>query len=351
MKQLKAAIIGCGTIGMGSHAPAYAKSPNVEIAYCIDLIPERAQECAEKYGGKAITDYREMLKDPTVELVSVCTHNDLHAPISIECLNAGKNVLCEKPGSTCLDNVLAMKDAADKSGKILNIGTVMRFNNSVNAVKKLIDDGELGQVYHVYVSFRAHRSIPGLGGPFTTKAHAGGGVLIDWGVHYLDLTLYALGGPTLKTVSGQGYSMLGKAMKDYVYIGMWAGPPDYNGTYDVDDCVTGLVRTDGPTISLNGAWAQNINVPEAFIDFMGDKAGVRLKFGGSYTLYGTKDGQLTEEAPELETHYPFQDEIDSFADCVRTGQKNRCSVDQYLGTQQLLDTLYASSDAGKEIAL
>ena len=223
--------------------------------------------------GKAAEDYREMLQDPAVDAVSVCVPNYLHAPITVDCLDAGKHVLCEKPAAMNYAQALQMKVAADRNGRILNIGVVNRFNTAVNKVKNMILAGELGEVYHVYCSFRSHRSIPGLGGPFTTKALSGGGVLIDWGVHFLDLINYCIGSPTVRSVSGAAYGKLGRNMRDYVYTDMWAGPPDYSGTYDVEEFITGMVRTDGPTITLNGAWAQNINDDAMFIEFLGDKAG------------------------------------------------------------------------------
>ena len=177
---MKVAVIGCGTIANSAHIPSYMNNPEVEIAYFCDIIPERAQECVKKYGcGKAVVDFHDILKDKSVEAVSVCTPNNMHAPISIECLRAGKNVLCEKPAARTYPEALEMQKAQHETGKVLNIGVVNRFNDNVRLIKKYIDSGRLGEVYHVYVSFRAHRSIPGLGGQFTTKSISGGGALID----------------------------------------------------------------------------------------------------------------------------------------------------------------------------
>src|SRR5690606_14614770 len=134
----------------------------------------------------------------------------MHAQVSIDCLRAGKNVLCEKPAARTYAEALEMKKAQHETGKVLNIGVVNRFNTGVNRIRDIIQSGELGEIYHVYVSFRSHRSIPGLGGAFTTKAIAGGGVLIDWGVHYLDIVMYCTGDPQPKTVTGEVYSKLGR---------------------------------------------------------------------------------------------------------------------------------------------
>lgn len=353
MNQVRVAIIGCGTIANAAHGPSYSKNPNAKIAWCVDIIPERAVALAEKYGDadtRTGTDYLEMLKDEAVEVVSVCVPNYLHAPISIDCLNAGKHVLCEKPASTSLALVKEMKEAADRNNRILNIGVVNRFNTAVNKVKELIDAGELGEVYHIYCSFRAHRSIPGLGGPFTTKAKAGGGVLIDWGVHFIDLICYVTSAPAVRTVSGAVYSKLATDLKEYAFTSMWAGPPDYSGTYDVEEFVTGMVRTAGPTITLNGAWAQNINEPAMFIEFLGTKAGIKLQYGGNFTLYSTQNGMLTETVYNMTAADMFYDELDAFMTCAMTGVKIRSNVDEILITAQIMDSLYKSAETGREIS-
>jgi predicted dehydrogenase len=243
-----------------------------------------------------------------------------------------------------------MQKVQHETGKVLNIGVVNRFNTGVNVVKNMIANGELGEVYHVYVSFRAHRSIPGLGGAFTTKAIAGGGVLIDWGVHYLDVVMYCTGDPQPKTVTGQAYCKLGKDMKDYTFTKMWAGPPNYSGTYDVDDFVTGLIRTEGPTISLNGAWAQNIGVSETYIDFLGDKAGIRLQYGSDFKLYSAKNGALLETTPTYNSTDMFQNEIDGFLNCIRTGEKLPSHIDTVILSSKIIQAIYDSSDQRKEIS-
>ena len=352
MKKTKVAVIGCGTIANSAHLPSYSRNPRAELAYVCDIIPERAEKALKEYGaGKAVTDYHEILADPTVTAVSLCVPNYLHATMAIDCLNAGKHVLCEKPAAVSYELALSMKQAADKNDRILNIGVVNRFNTAVNRIKKMIDDGELGNVYHVYCSFRSHRSIPGLGGPFTQTEKAGGGVLIDWGVHFLDLIFYCIGQVKPTAVSGQTYSVLGRDMKSYTYTGMWAGPPDYNGTYDVEDFVTGLVRTDGPTISVNGAWAQNIAENAMFIEFLGDKGGVKLQYGGNFVFYSTKDGALTETKYDFTAADMFYDELDAFIDAANENKKIRSNINEVLVTTQVMEGIYQSAKQNKELAL
>ncbi|MFD0711963.1 Gfo/Idh/MocA family protein [Paenibacillus sp. GCM10027626] len=352
MRKIKVAVIGCGMIAQTQHIQHYHDNDKAEIKYLVDPMLKRAEEMAEKFGvPHAVADYRTVLEDEEVEAVSICTPNDTHAPIAIACLNAGKHVICEKPAALNIEQVREMKAAADRNNRILNIGLVNRYNTAVNHIKRMIADGELGRVYHVYCSFRAHRSIPGLGGPFTTKAKAGGGVLIDWGVHFLDLIFYSLGQTELKTVSGAIHGELAKDMKNYTYVDMWAGPPRYEGTYDVEDFVTGMLRTSGPTISLNGAWAQNIGEKAMFIEFLGDKAGIKLEYGGGFKIYSSKAGSLLETTPSFSSSNMFYDEIDDFLESAASNVKKRVNIDDVIITSEAIDAIYRSAAEGKEIQL
>ena len=349
---IKVGVIGCGTIANAAHIPSYMKNPDVEIAYFCDIIPERAEKAVREYGcGKAVVDYHDVINDPAVDAVSVCTPNGAHPMIAIDALRAGKHVLCEKPAARTWPEVEQMIAAQHETGRILAIGVVNRFNDSVRKIKQYIDEGRLGNVHHVYVSFRQHRSIPGLGGAFTTKAMAGGGVLIDWGVHYLDIVMFCCGDPAPLTVSGECFSKLGRDIPGYTYKDMWAGPPKLDGTYDVEESVTGLVRTSGPVITFNGAWAQNIAEKECFIDFMGDKAGIRLQYLGYFTLYTAEHGALVQYTPEFEMTDMFQNEIDAFVRSVRTGERLPSVIDSVAPTARLMQAVYDSAEQHREIVL
>jgi len=351
MSKTIVAIIGCGTIANSAHIPAYMANPDAEIKYFCDIRKDRAEKAVEKYGcGEVIEDYHAILADPEVEAVSICTPNNVHASIAIDCLRAGKHVLCEKPAARTYAEALEMQRVQHETGKTLNIGVVNRFSKGVNLIKNMIDDGELGELYHVYVSFRSHRSIPGLGGAFTTKAIAGGGALIDWGVHFLDIVMYCAGDPEPKTVTGEAYSKLGKDMENYAYLNMWAGPPNFEGTYDVDDFVTAMIRTEGPSITLNGAWAQNIGVDEMYIDFLGDKAGIRLQYGADFTVYSAKHGALIESTPKFTKSDMFQNEIDAFLACIKSGEKLPAHIDYAILSSKIIEAIYQSSDQGEEIS-
>ncbi|MBE5743658.1 MAG: Gfo/Idh/MocA family oxidoreductase [Clostridiales bacterium] len=344
------AIIGCGRIANNAHLPALSELENVRIKYACDVIESKAEVAKEKFPKieQVITDYKVALADAEVDAVFVLTPNYAHYTITMDALKAGKHVLCEKPITVNYPLSVEMANEAEKQGKILNIGVCNRYNKSVEMLREWVDSGKFGNVYHVYCSFRSFRSIPGLGGDFTTKSQSGGGVLIDWGIHFFDLILYILGGAKLKNVTCDAYCEMAKDMKSYKYKGMWAeDTKNLDGTNDVDDFITGYVRTDKASISFNGAWAQNVDVPEMYIDFLGDKGGARLQYGDKFTFY---DGQTLESfKPEYDIPNMYKCEDEAFIKSIETGVKDKNNIVNILESMKLLDALYESSEKKAEV--
>lgn len=345
------AVIGCGRIARNAHFPAFSKMDNIRVKYACDILPEKAEKMKEDFPiiENVISDYKTALADPEVDAVFVLTPNYAHYTVTMDALRAGKHVFCEKPITVNYELSCEMAREAEKQGKILNIGVCNRYHKSVEMLEELNRQGKFGNIYHVYCSFRSFRSIPGLGGAFTTKAQSGGGVLIDWGVHFLDLILYILGGAKLKNVTCDAYCEMAKDMKSYKYKDMWAEDTAdiENGTNDVDDFISGHVRTDKASISFNGAWAQNINKNEMFIDFLGDKCGARLIYGKKFEIY---DGE-TLETVELDYYIPnmYLCEDKAFIESITTGEKNRNHIENILESAKLLDSLYKSAEIKGEV--
>lgn len=345
------AVIGCGRIALNAHFPAFSKMENIRVKYACDIILDKAKQMMDKYPfiESVIEDYKIALNDPEVDAIFILTPNYAHYTIAMDALRAGKHVFCEKPITVNYDLSCKMAEEANKQGKILNIGVCNRYHKSVEMLEKLNREGKFGNIYHVYCSFRSFRCIPGLGGAFTTKEQSGGGVLIDWGVHFLDLILYILGGAKLNNLTCDAYCEMAKNMKDYKYESMWAEDTAdiENGINDVDDFISGYIRTDKASISFNGAWAQNINKDEMFIDFMGDKCGARLTYCGKFEIY---DGAtLKTIEPEYDIPDMYLCEDNSFIESITTGEKNRSHIDNILESAKLLDALYQSSDKKGEI--
>ena len=350
---LNVAVIGCGRIANTAHLPALSKIEGVRIKYACDIIGEKAERAKKDFPAveQAITDYKIALADKEIDAVYVLTPNYTHYTVTMDALRAGKHVFCEKPITVNYALSKEMAEEARRQNKILNIGVCNRFNKSVELLREWNDAGRFGKIYHVHCSFRSFRSIPGLGGAFTTKAQAGGGVLIDWGIHFLDLCLYVLGGAKIKTVTADAYSEMAKDMKKYKYTSMWAEDTAdiEHGTNDVDDFISGYVRTDKASISMDGAWAENISQSEMYVDFLGDKGGARLSYGGKFEFVDGSTLEKTTPDYVIEDQYLCEDR--EFVKSVESGVKNKGYIDEILESMKLIDALYKSSDCKREIEL
>ncbi len=199
-------IIGCGKIAQIRHIPEYTDNANAKITGYYDFNYERAQELAEKYGGKAYTSVDELLENPELDAVSVCVANNAHAEISIKALRAGKHVLCEKPMAVTLEDCIAMTEEAEKSQKLLMIGQNQRFAKAHVKAKQLIAEGVIGDVITFKTTF-GHKgpetwSIDaGSNSWFFDKKRAAMGAMADLGVHKADLIQYLLNSRIVETTA------------------------------------------------------------------------------------------------------------------------------------------------------
>lgn len=343
-------IIGVGTIG-SVHADAYAKVPEARVVALCDILPDRLREKGKRHGVSRLYEkYHDLLADPDIEAVSVCVPNRMHAPIAIDAFKAGKHVLLEKPMALNQHEGKAIVKARDEAGKVLTMGMVRRQAPDAELVKQAIDSGKLGEIYQIRIRLIRRRGIPGLGGWFTTKAESGGGGLIDIGVHFFDLAMWTTGLWNPTRVSARVYSKFGSPMKDYHYISMWAGPPNYNGTFDVDDYAAGLVRFgDQATLSFEVAWAANAR-DEQLLEILGTRGGITI--GGDTVLLTEVDGLLAD----VKLNYNkdgggFPQEMAKFIAAVKGEAPSPATGEQGVIAMRLIDAIYKSSELNAEVAV
>ena len=255
MKKLRIGIIGTGNIA-GFHRDGYLAAENCDIVALCDLKREKAEEFAKYCTGcnpTIYTDYNEMLKKEQLDAVSVTTWNSEHKNASVAALNAGVNVLCEKPMAMNAEEAKEMKEAADRNGKVLQIGFVRRFGPDCITAREYADSGKLGNLYFGKVSYLRRNGCPG--GWFADKSYAGGGPLIDIGTHALDLTLWVMNNYKPKYCVGTAYHKLNNLAPEDQGNG-W-GPWD-PAKFTVEDSAFGfIVMENGATIILESSWALN----------------------------------------------------------------------------------------------
>jgi predicted dehydrogenase len=287
-----------------------------------------------------------MLALREIDAVNVCTPNYLHCPMTVDALKAGKHVLCEKPMALNTAEAKRMVAAARKAKRLLMMAFCWRFSAQGQAAKTLIDAGEVGQVYHVRVEYIRRRGIPGLGGWFTKKKEAGGGPMLDVGVHFLDLGMWLAGFPEPRTVTAASHRIFGHR-KDYTYLGMWGTTPVPGGPFEVEDLLGGFVRfRNGMSLRVEAAWACNSEA-RGFLEILGDKGGLHIL--PELEFYGQKNGQLLDVKPQLPKRDLYVAEMEHFADCIRRGKQPMPAGEHGVKVQQIIDALYRSARLGREV--
>jgi len=347
--------INIGMIGAGSisefHLNAYKGNPHANIYAVCDLNRERAEGRAKTYGAeKVYTDYRELLADPDVHAVSVCTWNNTHAEISIAALEAGKHVLVEKPPCKTVEEALQMEDAVRRTGNVLQIGFVRRFATNTEVAKTFIDNGDLGEIYYAKASCLRRLGNPG--GWFADIERSGGGPLIDLGVHMIDLCWYLMGKPKVKTVKGSAYRKLGNRanIKHLTYYHAADFDPNLN---TVEDLATAMITfVNGATLVADASFTLHAKKSEISVRLYGDKGGVEVE--PELLFVGEKYDTILNVTPEIDRRSfdfekAFQREIDHFIECVRTGKKPISSVEDGVEIMKMLCAVYESSEKGTEI--
>lgn len=269
MAPVRIGIVGVGQIGK-QHLAAYATMPDVQLVAACDIdAPELARVAALHNIPNTYASFRELLQRDDLDAVDVCLHNNLHAPVTIAVLESGKHAYCEKPiAGTYLDGK-SMCEAAGRTGKMLHIQLATLYSNETKAAQALINDGQLGRLYHARSTGFRRRGRPFVDGYgtqfFVQKPVSGGGALFDMGVYHIAQTLYLLGLPSVERITGAVYQE----------TGMHAGRRDSSG-YSVEELGTGYVRcAGGLTMDLIESWAIHLGGFEG-TSIVGSRGGVRL---------------------------------------------------------------------------
>ena len=355
-KRLKVGIIGCGGIANGKHLPSLKAIDRVDLAAFCDIVAEKAEKAAREYGtadAKVYTDYRELLKDGTIDVVHVCTPNKSHAQISIDALHAGKHVMCEKPMAKTAADARRMVEAARESGKKLTIGYQNRHRPESTYLKNVINRGDLGEIYFAEAFAVRRRGTPNWG-VFLNEEEQGGGPLIDIGTHSLDLTLWMMDNYKPRMVVGTTYKKLPNP--DCANpCGGW----DVN-QHTVEDSAFGfIVMEDGATIILKSSWALNTiePIPEGSLALCGTRAGAQIKNGLS--INKDEFGKLVDIYPDMKAggvafydgvaETPGITEANRWIDAIEQDTDPLVKPEQACVVSEILEAIYQSARTGEPV--
>ena len=364
-RKLKIGIIGTGWIA-DAHMYAYKNMPDVEVVAGADLIPGKAEAFFKKHGLEGVRCYNSdeelIANEKDLDGVSICTYNCQHAPCTIHALEAGINVMLEKPFTVTTEEAIEVMRAEKKSGKILTIGFQPRFDPNMQMIKKIVESGELGKIYYIQTGGGRRRGIPTpFGTSFIEKDKGGIGALGDIGCYSLDMVLNAIGYPKPLTVTGFKSDYFGKNPKTYIADGR---PAEYADIFGVDDFAAAFVRLEGGIfLDFRIAWAMNINTPGDTI-ILGTEGGLRIpstdcwngSVGGEMTIYKTVAGaQVETKIPIIKDNSGmslFDKKIRSFLDAIIDPSKGApVPSSQILYNQAIIDGIAKSDAAGKEVEI
>ena len=351
MKKLKVGVVGCGSIAGYGHFPEYQKMKDiVEVVACADIVPEKAKAAAEKFGIPHWYDSVEALLagEPDVDYIDVCTWTAAHAPVTIAAAKAGKHVLCEKPLAANLEQGLEMDKAIREAGITFMLAVCTRYGTQQQKFIEMRDEGAFGEIYFAKTAYVRRRGVPG--GWFTNKAIAGGGPVLDIGVHAIDRTWYLMGKPTPVTVSAEVSYRIGKNNSEASFT--WgeglAERPEAQ-IFDVEDSASVFFRFEGgKSMIAEASWTIN-GAEEFYSKIYGTKAGCSFD---PLTVYGNdENGKLTDTVVEVPGNDFYEEEIRHFIDCLNTGKKPISPIEDALIVQRMLDGIYRSAEAHREVEI
>ncbi|MFC6755483.1 MULTISPECIES: Gfo/Idh/MocA family protein [Haloarcula] len=349
--------IKLGVIGLGNiarlHCDRLQKAGYGDvIAAGLDVDPDARGRFAAQYDATVYERQADLYAD--VDAVLVTTPNKFHEEYVVGALEAGLDVFVEKPLAHTVGSAERIAEAAQAAEGFCMVGFHNRFRNPVQALLGYRDDGTMGELDHIEANYLRRRGVPGRGSWFTRKALAGGGALIDIGVHAIDLSLFLLDFPEVVEVTGQTRATFG-SRSEYAYVDMWGEDHGSSG-FDVDDSASAFIRcADGSTIALEVAWASNRPNSQEYV-VRGSDAGAKLDLSSDeMELYETVstgvDHHRTSQV-ETATDDAHGIELERFVESVAAGEPpGTNTVEQALTVQRVLDAIYRSSEDGQAVSL
>ena len=358
-KPVRVAVIGCGMIS-DSHCNGVKSHPDAELVAVCDVNHTRATQKANAYGVKKVFhDIKDVLTDSSIDAVTIALPNELHVPVAVAALQAGKHVCTDKPFAPSFEEASKAVEAAKKAGKILMVGMNMRFAQSSQIIKAVIENGDLGDIYHARSTYLRRFGVPKCKTWFIDKPQAGGGCLYDIGVHVLDVTLYLLNNFDVETVSGTVRTEIANQKINEYYNGGWGmSDPDEKLMFTVDDFASAFIRLKGgQTMELSVSWALTMSTGGTQnVQLYGTKAGAEI-FPNARVVYPmtekTQDHYQFEvvEPQGIPIRYPKQERFHHWIDVILGNAEPCVTMDQALMVQKTLDAIYESAKEGKEVRL
>lgn len=345
MSDLKVVVVGAGFAARVVHLPGYTGIGQPVAAVC-DLDRERAQVQADRHGiPKVYTDWHEMFERERPDVVSVCLPNVMHRELALAALEAGAHVLCEKPFATTVEEAQEMFSAARSAGRVLMAAQHMRFEAPARAIKRVIDGGALGDIYHAEANALRRLGIP-TWGLFHQQSASAGGALFDVGVHMLDQTIWLMDNPRPVRVSAVTQQRFGRRPEIAAALRNAWDPEKF----DVEDSAIAFVRFEnGVDLILRASWAAHIEENQFGALILGTEGGVTTR---PPALYHLRNGVLADERfSNLRERSSYEFQARAFLAAVRGEREPAVTEEETLNVQRIMNAAYTSAAEGREVAV
>lgn len=353
--------VRCGIIGLGnigySHADSLDTIDTAQLVGGMDVAAD-ARRAFESVYDVPTFESIDALITHGIDALIICTPNRFHEEYAVDALNADVPVLCEKPLAHTLESAKRILDADESSNAFCMVGFNYRYTAPALDIVASRDEGVLGDITHIDAKYIRRRGVPGRGGWFTQEQLAGGGSLIDLGVHAIDLALHIADNPEVVEVLGTTRSEFG-GRENYTYTKMH-GDDHGHENFDVDDSVNAFIQCAGDlTINIDVAWASNRPPSQEFI-VRGTESGASFNLNGdTATYYHVNRGEdaedplpTVESAATLDDHDSRATEQQAFVECVADGESPTWNTsEQAYNVQQVIEAIYRSSESGHAVTL
>jgi predicted dehydrogenase len=354
---VRVGVIGVGWAGQ-QHLAAYEALAGVEVVALAGLEEPVRSALAAEYGiERHVARWEDLLDVDGIDAVSVAVPTYLHAPIAIAALERGLHVLSEKPIARNESEARSMVEAARAANRVLDVGFNHRQRGDIHKLKDVIDAGRLGRPYYAKAWWLRRSGIPGLGSWFTTAELAGGGPLVDIGVHVLDYSLFLLGNPTITAVSASTYDLLASAGFGFSPHSTKTSVAGSTG-FDVEDLATAFMRLhDGGTLLVEAGWAAHRSDGDEFgITLYGSKGGAELIVedyapSGSLRIFTDDDGVPAETRLSVPPGGGHRAVVEQFLGKVRSGRWHEHDGSAAIELARIVDACYLSAAERREIRL
>jgi predicted dehydrogenase len=343
-------VIGVGAIA-AQHLISYKNNPQAELVAVADIDKDRAHARAEEFGvSKVAYAYEDVLADDTVDAVSICVPNLVHAKIAEAALRAGKNVLVEKPMSVTVAEAESLVKAVEETGKALQVGYVRRFAPNAQVAKRFLDEGEFGDIYAARATIIRAAGNPG--GWFSDVDISGGGPLIDLGVHIIDLCWWLMGMPQAVSVSGATFSRLG-ARDNIQHLSRYRALSETT-VNNVEDYATAQVRFEnGAVLDVDTSYSLHARNSTS-VKIHGDKGGAEIE--PELLMITEQHDTLVHIQPQIDSlgfdfTVGFANQIDHFLQICRGEISADATAEHGLEMARMLSAIYESARSGSEVKI